>query len=221
MTRDADDVQRADHRAGGVIVVLRGFSRAAGVIMRQQNGMRVIAQRGFDHLSGINLHLIDGALVQQRGPKHASALIHADHIHALFVQAEKQRARISSRFRQIGDDGFAAHRAVLIITEQLRHQAQQHGGVFAHAVHPLQLRRRGFQHRAQRAETLDQPMGQRVHVPLGNGKHEQKFEHFMLGEAGKPLLHESLLHPRAMARVDCLFAHAFLLGALPQTPPET
>ena len=47
-------------------------------------------------------------------------------------------------------------------------------------------------------------------------------EHFMLGEAGKPLLHESLFHPRAMARVDCLFAHAFLLfGALPQTPPET
>ena len=111
--------------------------------------MRVIPQRGFNDLPRVNLHLIDGAPMHQRRVEHAPALIHADHVDALLMQAEEQRARVFSRLGQIGDDGLSAHRAVLIIAHQLGHQAQQRGGVFAHAVHPLQLRRRSFQHRAQ------------------------------------------------------------------------
>ena len=43
------------------------------------------------------------------------------------------------------------------------------GGVVPHAGHLLQLVRRGVQHPGQRAEPLQQLVGQGVHVPLGDG----------------------------------------------------
>lgn len=42
----ADDIQRADDRTGRVVIILRRFCRPAGMVMRKQHGMGMIAQCG-------------------------------------------------------------------------------------------------------------------------------------------------------------------------------
>ena len=59
---DADHVQRADHRAGGIIVVLRGFGHAAGVVVRQNDGTGSGVQSVLHHLPHMDRRGGNGAL---------------------------------------------------------------------------------------------------------------------------------------------------------------
>ena len=78
-----------------------------------------------------------------------------------------------------------------------RHQIQQHGGILPDAGHLHQCLRRSLKHSVQRTEVLDQPVGQLVGIPAGDGIVQQQLQHLMIRQTVGSLLQEAL--PLALA----------------------
>ena len=149
--------------------------------------------------------------MQQSRTEHTSALVKADHIDTFFMHTEKQRSGIAFCAGQIGNRGLRAHSAMLVIAHQLRHKRKKCRRILSHTGYTHQFSGRRLQHGTERTEPPNKRMRQRVDVLLRDSKHEQQFQHLMLGESGKPLFQESLAQPGSMPRVNRLFAHVDLL----------
>lgn len=97
-----------------------------------------------------------------------------------------------------------------------RHQIQQHGGILPDAGHLHQCLRRSLKHSVQRTEVLDQPVGQLVGVPAGDGIVQQQLQHLMIRQTVGSLLQEALpLAPGDVRRaVPCVLPPSGFLGKL-------
>ena len=72
---------------------------------------------------------------------------------------------------------------------------QQQGGVFAHALHLLQLLRRRLQDALQAAESLQQPVGRLVGVLPRNGVKQRQLQQLMVGQRVRAHLPVAFLCP--------------------------
>ena len=77
-------------------------------------------------------------------------------------------------------------------------QAEQRRGILAHALYPAQFLLRRFQHRVKAAETLQQRVGQRIDIALGDGVKQHQLQRFVVGKAVQALSAEPFPHPAAV-----------------------
>ena len=71
----------------------------------------------------------------------------------------------------------------------------------------------GRQHAAERAERVDQPLGERLGVAARNAEEEQHFQHFVVGEALGATHEKAVAHAAAMAlRTRALERHVLKCG---------
>ena len=94
---------------------------------------------------------------------------------------------------------------------KIRVEAWRKGRAVAHALYLRQLLRRSTQHVLQRAEFLQQPVGDLVGVPPGNGIIQRQLQHLVIGEAVQPMLAELFLLPRPVSVVQAHITPSLLL----------
>ena len=89
-----------------------------------------------------------------------------------------------------------------IVSAHFRDQIQKHRRMGTHAADFLQFRCRRFQHLGQRAEMLQQPMGQQIRIPLGDAIEQQKLQNLYFTEMIQTFLTKAFLHPLTMSFVN-------------------
>ena len=104
-----------------------------------------------------------------------------------------------------GVDQLPRAGAALQIAAQHRREQLEHGGrVLTHPLHLHQLLRQGVQHAGQGAEPVNELVGQRVYIPLGDGKKQYQLQHPVVGPALNPPGEKFLLHPPPVSGVNGL-----------------
>ena len=170
------------------------------------------------HRVGVQGVLHDPAHVQAHAAHVALPQLVDVQLPALGVQAELVHDLLGLAGEQVPEKfadavGGVEHRLVGgggedCLAVELRHQLEQHRRVAPQAGHPLQLRRRGGEHRLEAAEAVDKLVGDGIGVLAGHRVVEQHLQQLVVGKGVRPA-GEKLL-PLSVP-VPIVYAH----GALP------
>ena len=204
-----DVVQQADvhggqsvpHLQGGGPVLRRRQSHAAGMIVAQHHACGAGQQGVLHHLPDAEGGHIGAALGQAFAGKHLSLAVQTHLIQQLPALTIQQVHEVGTAALHGVEDAFGRYAAPGAALGR-RHQIQQHGGILPDAGHLHQRLRRGLEHGVQRTEVLDQPVGQLVGVPAGDGIVQQQLQHLMIRQTVGSLLQEALPLALAMSVVQ-------------------
>lgn len=213
-----DVVQQADvhggqsvpHLQGGGPVLRRRQSHAAGVIVAQHHACGAGQQGVLHHLPDAEGGHIGAALGQAFAGKHLSLAVQTHLIQQLPALTIQQVHEVGTAALHGVEDAFGRDAAPGAALGR-RHQIQQHGGILPDAGHLHQRLRRGLEHGIQRTKVLDQPVGQLVGVPAGDGIVQQQLQHLMICQTVGSLLQKALPLALAMSVVQSHVCSPFRL----------
>ena len=89
-----------------------------------------------------------------------------------------------------------------------------------YAGHLGELFHRGAAHAVQVAKAVQQPVGQGIHIPLGNGVKQQQFQHHMGLHMVKAAFQKPVFQPLAVAGVHLTGGFCFVCHAACSFPGE-
>lgn len=114
------------------------------------------------------------------------------------------RAAAAQQLRKIRAAGI--HRIQYLLLFSLRrtpaehlHHPQQQRRLLSHATHTGQLLHRGRQYAPQRPKLLQQPVGQLIGVPPGDGIIQQHLQQLMVRQAPFAVFQQLFLHSRPVS----------------------
>ena len=90
---------------------------------------------------------------------------------------------------------------------RVRHRFERHRARLADAVHPLQLTRPGAQHVGERAEALQQRVGDRLGVTPRDRMEQEQLQHLVIGEGARPAVEEPFSQAASVAAMDRFVRH--------------
>ena len=198
------DVQRGEsllYLAGGQHVLLGGQRNAAGMVVRQKDGVGSGVEGVLHHLT--HLH--------GRGRHAASADAAAGEQLALPVKADLIEKLLLLPRQQLHEVGSGAIRGVEYLLGQRRAagaerhvagEAEEQGSVFAHALHGGQLLWGGVEHVLEGAEMLQKAVRRLVGVLPGDGVKQQQLQELVVVHALGSQRQKAAFHPLAVPIVQ-------------------
>ena len=172
-----------------------------------------MAQGAFHHHPNVDRRSRGGAPADPVGMDDPARMVHGDKPQFFLLALAHQGAAKGNGVGR-GTNSWAGGGCKNGLGAQLAHQRKQNGGKFADAFYLHEGIGVGPQHGGEAAIGIQQPMGQRIHIPAGDGIGQQQFQKLMIVEALASLLHK--LFAQAFPMVAMILRQCIPLASMPR-----